>query len=145
MTMGFLAPIFRYFLGLLFVSTGIGKLLDNRGFAEIIASYKLGIAHEFLLPIGLAFSLVELWVGLNLLRGRALPTNALMTLMFHLGYASLATVTLYRDISLNNCGCFGVFWARPLTQMTVVEDLMLSGISLCYCLLLRNSGINTKK
>lgn len=140
MTVPFLAPIFRYFLGLLFLSTGIGKLLDNRGFAEVIASYNLDLPHGFLLPIGLAFSLVELWVGINLLRGRALPIYALMTLIFHLGYASLAAMTLYREISLDNCGCFGVFWPRPLTRMTVVEDLLLAGISLTYYLLLRRVG-----
>lgn len=140
MKVRYLTPIFRYFLGLLFLSTGIGKLLDNRGFADVIASYKLGLPHGFLLPIGLAFSLVELWVGINLLRGRALPTNALLTLIFHLGYASLAAMTLYREISLTNCGCFGVFWARPLTRMTVVEDLLLAGISLSYYLLLLKSA-----
>jgi uncharacterized membrane protein YphA (DoxX/SURF4 family) len=29
----------RYFLGLLFLATGIGKLLDNRGFAQVIETY----------------------------------------------------------------------------------------------------------
>ena len=47
MKVRFLAPIFRYFLGLLFISTGIGKLLDNRGFAQVIASYKLGFTAWF--------------------------------------------------------------------------------------------------
>ena len=135
-------PLFRYFLGMLFVSTGIGKLLDNRGFAEVISSYRLGLPQDLLLPIGLAFSLLELIIGLNLVRGRALPTNALATLVFHIAYTGLATMTLYRGISLYNCGCFGVFWARPLTWMTVVEDLILASISLSYCLLLRR---NTRK
>jgi uncharacterized protein len=33
----------RYSLGLLFLATGIGKLLDNRGFAQVIETYQLGI------------------------------------------------------------------------------------------------------
>ncbi|MCA1674941.1 MAG: hypothetical protein LC799_23050 [Actinobacteria bacterium] len=30
----------RLFLGLLFTATGLAKLLDNRGFAQVIASYQ---------------------------------------------------------------------------------------------------------
>ena len=30
----------RYFLGLLFLATGLGKLLDNHGFAQVIETYR---------------------------------------------------------------------------------------------------------
>ena len=42
----------RLFLGLLFTATGLAKLLDNRGFAEVIASYQLGLPGLLLLPLG---------------------------------------------------------------------------------------------
>lgn len=127
----------RYFLGLLFVSTAIGKLLDNRGFAHVIDTYQLGIPNNALLGLALLISLVELLIGINILRGRALSSSVLATLGFHLGYASLAFVTLLRGISLSNCGCFGVFLARSLKWPTVGEDLVLAGISLFCWLLLR--------
>lgn len=127
----------RYFLGLLFVSTAIGKLLDNRGFAHVIDNYQLGIPDVALLEFALAISLLELVIGINILRGRALSKNVLATLGFHLGYAGLAFVTLLRGIALSNCGCFGVFLARSLTWSTVGEDLMLAAISLVCWLLLR--------
>jgi len=42
-----------------------------------------------------------------------------------------------------NCGCFGVFWARPLTFITVAEDVFMVGISvLLFKLLQRNKGHN---
>lgn len=129
--------ISRYFLGLLFVSTAIGKLLDNRGFAHVIDTYQLGIPDSALLGLALSISLLELLIGINILRGRALNMNVLATLGFHLGYASLALITLQRGIALSNCGCFGVFLARSLKWSTVGEDLVLALISLVCWLLLR--------
>jgi hypothetical protein len=46
----------RLFLGLLFIATGLAKLLDNRGFAQVIASYQLGLPGLFLLPLGLCIA-----------------------------------------------------------------------------------------
>jgi uncharacterized membrane protein YphA (DoxX/SURF4 family) len=129
--------ISRYFLGLLFVSTAIGKLLDNRGFAHVIDTYQLGIPDTALVGLALSISLLELLIGINILRGRSLRMNILATLGFHLGYASLAFVTLLRGIALSNCGCFGVFLARSLKWSTVGEDLVLALISLVCWLLLR--------
>ena len=42
----------RLFLRLLFTATGLAKLLDNRGFAEVITSYQLGLPGRLLLPLG---------------------------------------------------------------------------------------------
>jgi len=42
----------RLFLRLLFIATGLAKLLDNHGFAEVIASYQLGLSGLLLLPLG---------------------------------------------------------------------------------------------
>jgi hypothetical protein len=46
-------------------ATGLAKLLDNRGFAQVIASYQLGLPGLFLLPLGLCISLAEVWIGTN--------------------------------------------------------------------------------
>lgn len=127
----------RYFLGLLFLATSIGKLLDNRGFAEVIGTYQLGIPDGVLLPAALGVSLLELGIGLHILLGRALRLSVLGTLCFHVGYTTLAVVTLHRDIPIANCGCFGVFLARPLAWSTVIEDAVLVAISV-VCLLLVN-------
>lgn len=132
-----LRGLLRYFLGLTFVATGIGKLLDNRGFSEVIATYQLGIPEFLLLPLALVFSLTELYIGLNLVRGRYLTQSALATLYFHIGYAALGTITMLRGIALTNCGCFGVFLARPLRVVSVVEDLVLAAVSISAWWLLR--------
>ncbi len=138
--MGYVLAVSRYFLGLLFLATGIGKLLDNRGFSEVLASYQFELPQALLLPLALVISLAEFAIGLNILLGRGLLHNVLATLGFNVAYATLALITLLRGIPLTNCGCFGVFLARPLRWMTVAEDLMLAAISLVSWLLLRRAA-----
>ena len=86
----------RLFLGLLFTATGLAKLLDNRGFAQVIASYQLGLPGLFLLPLGLCISLAEVWIGTNLLRARRVRLCLWGTLLFLVGYGALAAMTLRR-------------------------------------------------
>lgn len=128
----------RSFLGALFLATGIGKLLDNRGFAQVIATYELGIPEPGLLPLALGVSLLELAVGINILRGWRLKQNVLATLAFHIGYTALAAATLVRGLPIENCGCFGVFLARPLRWSMVGEDLALTTVSAVGVFLLSN-------
>ncbi len=116
----------------LFITTGVGKLLDNRGFSEVILTYQLGIPAELALPFGVAFSLFELWLGLRVARNIGQTQNGLMAIALHLGYTSLAVITLARGIALENCGCFGVFLKRPLTYQTVIEDLVLVALSIVF-------------
>ena len=121
--------VIRYFLGVLFVATGIGKLLDNRAFAEIIATYQLPVPERLLLPLALGIALLEFTIGLNLLSGRRLRSFVLATLCFHSVYTALAIMTLLREIPIENCGCFGAFLARPLRWSSVAEDVALVAVS----------------
>ena len=59
--------------------------------------------------------------------------NALAATALHICFTLLATLTLLRGIDVPNCGCFGVFWARPLTFITVAEDVFMVGV--CVLLL----------
>jgi uncharacterized membrane protein YphA (DoxX/SURF4 family) len=58
MTHSLLLIVIRYFLGVLFMATGIGKLLDNRAFAQVIATYQLAIPESLLLPLALSIALL---------------------------------------------------------------------------------------
>jgi hypothetical protein len=53
-----------------------------------------------------------------------------------MGYGSALSITLFRGIALENCGCFGVYLARPLTTSSPLEDLVIVALAL---LLLRLS------
>jgi len=120
------------FFGLLLLTTAVGKLLDNRGFAEVIATYQFFIPEPLLLPLGLAVSLVELAMAIAIFAGWQLTRLAQATILMHLGYMVLATITNLRDLELDNCGCFGVFLARPMAWSTVIEDGVLTALGILF-------------
>lgn len=120
-----------FFLVLLF-STAIGKLLDIPGFAEVIETYQFGITGVVASVLGLSITLFELQLALYMLRKPLSFIVGLLLTLMHSGYTLLAVITLSRGIEIDNCGCFGVFLARPMTPMTIVEDLILTCISALY-------------
>ena len=122
----------RYFIASVLLLTGIGKLLDVPGFIKVIDTYK--IIPIFLQPaIAVSMVLVELKIAENLFRNINLKITVLVATVLHICFTLLATLTLLRGIEVPNCGCFGVFWARPLTIITVAEDVFMVG--LCALLL----------
>ena len=118
----------RWLLCAVFLATALGKLLDNRGFAQALGDYRLFPA-PLLLPLGLAVSLAELAVAVGLAHPASVRFAALGALAFGLGNALLLSLTLARGIALGNCGCFGVFLARPLTAWTPFEDLAIAALA----------------
>jgi hypothetical protein len=130
----------RYFIASVLLLTGIGKLLDVPGFIEVIDTYK--IIPTFLQPaVAVSMVLIELKIAENLFRKINLKITALAATALHVCFTLLATLTLLRGIEVPNCGCFGVFWARPLTFITVAEDVFMVGVCvLLLKLLQRNEG-----
>ena len=131
----------RIFLVVLLLSTGIGKLLDIQGFADVIATYQFFIPEILLAPLGLIVALFELFLGLAIGRGIGLKLCAMLTILTHAGYAGLAIITNLRGLELNNCGCFGVFLARPMTWFTVIEDMVLLGLSILFFLCVQHHTV----
>ena len=132
----------RFFIASVLLLTGIGKLLDVPGFIKVIDTYK--IIPAFLQPVvAISMVLVELKISENLFRNINIKITALVVTALHICFTLLASLTLLRGIEVPNCGCFGVFWARPLTFITVAEDVFMVGISvLLFKLLQRNKGHN---
>lgn len=120
----YLRVIPRIFVGLILVSTGIGKALDMPGFVTILDSYQL-------LPIWLSVVLayflpfLELGIGISLLIAFKRLLTACLAVTIHILMLSVVLITLYRGIDVANCGCFGVFFARPLTPVTAIEDIVM--------------------
>lgn len=114
----------RFVLAVVLLTTGAGKLLDLRGFAEIVTTYEV-IPDALALPAGLALTLTELGVGVWLLSGKHLALAGLVAAALHLAYFGWSGLALLRGLDIKNCGCFGVFLARPLTPLTLVEDGVL--------------------
>ena len=124
--------ILKWFFGLLVIGTGVGKLLDNRGFADVILTYQFGLPHELAMVLGLGVSLFELILGIYILQEKRQVRNGILLILMHFGYVGLATISNLRGLNLTNCGCFGVFWQRTLGWGTVVEDLILLSLSILF-------------
>lgn len=118
----------RTLLGLVLIATGTGKALDMPGFVRVIAAYQL-------MPemgnVWVAYSLpaYELLTGLALFAGVRLREAAWAAVLLHIVMLAVTLATLLRGIHLDNCGCFGVYFARPLTWGTPVEDAVLLVLS----------------
>jgi len=125
------ASALRIFFGLLFLTTAFGKLLDNRGFSEVLSTYQI-LPDKGLLAVALGISLAEAILGIFLLFNKKIKICSLSVLGINLGYLILAVVTNLRGLKLENCGCFGVFLARPMTWATVVEDAVIVVFSVVF-------------
>ncbi len=128
--------ILQFCLAILLLTTSIGKLLDVRGFAEVLVTYDL-FPEGTLFPIALVLSLVELLLSLWLFSGIELRFAALAATLLNLIFTVVAVISNLRGLDIPNCGCFGVFWAQPLTWLTVVEDLVLTALCVLLFLLAR--------
>lgn len=119
----------RIVLGLILTAASIAKFMNLEGFVAVLHSYRI-LSQGLHWPAALAISTSELAVGLWLFWGRHLRLAALSSLVLHCTYASFASYILLRGIPIINCGCFGAYFARPLSWMTVGQNLLLAGFSL---------------
>jgi len=114
----------QYFIASVLLLTGIGKLLDVPGFVDVLITYQ-AIPGWGLHLVAITMVLVELRISEWLFRDKTLVQGALSSFMLHSIFTMWAAITLIRGVSVLNCGCFGVFFVRPLTILTVAEDLVL--------------------
>ncbi len=114
----------RWFFVLLLAASSVGKLADMPGFYAVVKSY--GLLPDAVIPISAwALTFFELLLAVWLAMGKRIGIASILVVALHLIYMIWILVALARGLSLANCGCFGVFWARPLTWFTPIEDLIL--------------------
>jgi hypothetical protein len=118
----------RLLLAAIFLATATGKLLDIGGFAGVLLEYRL-LPAPLLSPVALTVSVFELAVAAGLLWWPTLRVAAMAAMLLALLNAVALVLTLARGIALENCGCFGVYLARPLRPWTPLEDLVLAGVA----------------
>ena len=126
----------RFAIGAILLATAVGKLLDIPGFARVLGTYNAFLPGA-LVPIAVTIPVAELALAFWLFSGRNLAASALASAGMHGAYALWSAVSVLRGLKLPNCGCFGVFLARPLGWSTVFEDLVLFGASLGLWVLVR--------
>ena len=116
--------ILRWFFVVLLTASAIGKLADMPGFYGVVSSYAL--LPDWAIPASAwALALVELALAIWLATGRHLVEASWIVIALHGVYLTWLSITLARGLDIPNCGCFGTYWARPLSVWTPFEDLVL--------------------
>lgn len=119
--------IIRYLLGVLFLLSGIGKLIDSsnaRYLVELLAT-KFYWLIEYADPIVIGTSLLELLLAVLLLWGKQVKT----ALWGSLGLVTVFTLVLgyfyLQGMSVENCGCFGALGIGGGLEATLVRNGVL--------------------
>ena len=128
------AASLRLALASVLLSTGVAKALDLPGFAAIVAEYRV-LPGALAPPAAALVAAAELAVGAWLLARKRVWLAAAASAALHVAYAAWTGAALARGLRLENCGCFGAFWGRPLAISTLLEDLALVALSLALAAL----------
>ena len=126
----------RILLGLILLAASIAKLSNLPGFVAVLHSYRF-LPQGLHWPAAIIIAVSELVIGSWLCWGRHLRQAAWTAAALHCAYAGFATFMLLRRVPILNCGCFGSFLARPLSWMTVGQNLLLVALSLLLVRLAR--------
>lgn len=114
--------VFRLILGSILAAAAVGKLLDMQGFRNVLKEYKL-FPHWSLWILTLLMPLIEASIAMSMVSGYELQKGIYASLILHGMFTIILFIELLRGIKLKNCGCFGVFFARPLRWFTPLEDI----------------------
>ena len=132
----------RMLLGLILLATSIAKLSNLPGFVAVLHSYRI-FPQGLHWPAAIIITVSELVIGSWLCWGRHLRQAARTSLALHGAYACFAAFMLLRNVPILNCGCFGSFLARPLSWMTVGQNLILVALSLLLIRLTRPASTSS--
>ena len=120
--------VLQTLLGVIILGSGVGKALDLHGFVVVLVTYR-AFPNALLWPIAIGVTALEIVLGAWLFTGHRLKIMAMASIAMNAGYAIWMTISLLRGLDLKNCGCFGIFFARPLTWQSPVEDLVMIALS----------------
>ena len=116
--------VLQVLIGGIIFGSALGKSLDLPGFADVLLTYQ-AFPESALYAIAFSVTAFEFVLGAWILLGWRLHASAITAAMMNVVYAVWMTITLFRGLELSNCGCFGVFFPRPLTWPSPIEDLVM--------------------
>ena len=119
-----LVLVLRLLFVALLLASATGKLANMPGFYAVVATYR-ALPGALIPAAAWLLALAEGSLALWLLSGRALRWAGSAVVALHLLYLGWLLAALGRGLDIANCGCFGVYFALPLTRYSLVEDFVL--------------------
>lgn len=123
----------NHFMAGFFIVFSFFKLLNLRAFADSYAMYDI-IAKK--IPVyGYIYPFIELLLGIAFLTAfNPLLTN-IITLII-MGISSIGVIESVINKKKIQCACLGTVFNLPMSSITIVEDLLMVGMSLIMILIL---------
>ncbi|HEX6981134.1 MAG TPA: MauE/DoxX family redox-associated membrane protein [Balneolaceae bacterium] len=117
----------RVILGLLFLISGIGKLInasDARYLVELLATEFYWLI-EYSTFIVTATSVIELILAVFLLWGKYLKSALAGSLVLLLAFTTVLSYFYFQGMEIASCGCFGAFGGGGGLGFTLMRNLVL--------------------
>ena len=119
----YLLLIFRIILGLIFIYSGILKIIDVQGFSDSIFNYKL-LPDLIVNILAVLLPWIELTAGLLLTLGICVKENAFIINILLAVFIIAITINLLRGLDIN-CGCFGTENGTKIGFTKLIENSIL--------------------
>ena len=128
----------RFILAMLFLASGIGKLIDGsnaRYLVELMATEFYWLI-EYANPIVIIFSILELMIAGALFWGKKLKWSFIAALVMLVFFSSVLSYFYFQGMSVENCGCFGAIGIGGGLGATLIRNGILLILTLGGLLLL---------
>ena len=117
--------VYSIIIGVLFIVSGLGKVIDTSGFSNLISQYGLG----YLMVLSPVIVVFEILLGLFLV----LLINPKFYAMVSFGLLTIFTALFafaHFKYGVNNCGCFGTVNTNLPPIFSFIRNFILIGMSL---------------
>ena len=122
--------ISRISVGLTFLISGIGKIIDSSGALQLIEliSYEIYWLIEYRYEIIALITITELLLAFSLLLGKSLYPAFVISLLFIAGLSSTIVFLWIRGYVIESCGCFGIFDFLNGPVATLAKNIVLLAV-----------------
>lgn len=131
LTHPYLALAFRIYIGIIFIYSGMFKIVYTAEFAETIAGYEI-LPYWALNIFAIALPWIELLSGILLIAGIRTKSAAAIIAGMLILFSLAITINLIKGSSLS-CGCFHYSREEVMSWWTLIRDLIWLGMTL-HCL-----------
>lgn len=117
----------RFFLGVLFLVSGIAKILNNEDakyLVELMASEFYWMI-EYRSELVIAMTIIELILAVFLLIGKQLRLALGAAFLFVAGLSSVLIYLYFQGYNVESCGCFGNLIPIDGLGVTIVKNIIL--------------------
>ena len=119
--------IARWLLGLVFIASALGKIVDPAGFADNVAAYRL-LPMNAINVFAMVLPWLELLIGLSLVNGVAYRSGAFLAGILSLIFIGAAASAMARGLDIE-CGCITLAKSKVGWEL-IARDAVLLALSL---------------